>query len=171
MWIWNVLQLLNRVFLTPDEDIFDCGVVSCQFYRFGEWVTVTTDTKVPFGDPSREEWNMPIYGRCSDKRETWVPLLEKCYAKLLGSYEHLHGGRVTDALVDMTGGVAEQVLFTDSRVKALVASGKMWAKMKSYVYIYSHICRYMVSCMKAVLITLVLICVWMCVFVCIYVYA
>lgn len=38
----------------------------------------------------------------------WLPLLEKVYAKVYGSYEHLWAGQVADALVDLTGGLAER---------------------------------------------------------------
>jgi hypothetical protein len=35
--------------------------------------------------------------------ETWVPLVEKAYAKLHGNYSHLLGGQVCDAIEDLTG--------------------------------------------------------------------
>ena len=48
-----------------------------------------------------------------DPNELWVPMLEKAYAKLHGSYEALDGGSVTAALVDLTGGIAETLDLTD----------------------------------------------------------
>jgi hypothetical protein len=35
--------------------------------------------------------------------ETWVPLIEKAYAKLHGNYSHLRGGLECDAIEDLTG--------------------------------------------------------------------
>lgn len=35
--------------------------------------------------------------------ETWVPLIEKAYAKLHGNYSHLLAGQECDAIEDLTG--------------------------------------------------------------------
>ncbi|OPJ72192.1 calpain-13 [Patagioenas fasciata monilis] len=45
--------------------------------------------------------------------EFWPSLLEKAYAKLRGSYQNLHGGYLSDALVDLTGGVQVQFSLKD----------------------------------------------------------
>ncbi|KAB1279079.1 Calpain-10 [Camelus dromedarius] len=48
------------------------------------------------------------FSRCQREDVFWLPLLEKVYAKVHGSYEHLWAGQVADALVDLTGGLAER---------------------------------------------------------------
>ena len=49
-----------------------------------------------------------VYARCSDPNEFWVALVEKAVAKLHGSYEAIEGGMPIEAMVDLTGGLAER---------------------------------------------------------------
>ncbi|CAM1329411.1 Uncharacterised protein g10003 [Pycnogonum litorale] len=78
------------------------GAVRFNFWRFGKWMTVYVDDYLPTVNGNL------IYARSSDKREFWVSLIEKAYAKLHGSYESLGGGQSMDALVDLTSGLAER---------------------------------------------------------------
>ena len=58
-----------------------------------------------------------------------MPLLEKAFAKLYGSYAALEGGWVHDALVDLTGGVSETIEIggDDAPVRA-----GLWERLLSY---------------------------------------
>ncbi|XP_019630712.1 PREDICTED: calpain-9-like [Branchiostoma belcheri] len=78
------------------------GVAHFRFWRFGEWEDVYVDDKLP------TRWSNLTYARCSDKNEFWLPLIEKAYAKLNGSYSSLDRGQTTVALTDLTGGICER---------------------------------------------------------------
>ncbi|XP_005997432.1 calpain-10 [Latimeria chalumnae] len=98
-------RLLTKV-ISPDQPMWMdsryTGQFVCQFWQFGQWVSITVDDRLPC-----------IGGRlcfscCQSEQVFWLPLLEKAYAKLHSCYECLWAGQVADALVDVTGGLAER---------------------------------------------------------------
>ncbi|CAH1270967.1 CAPN9 [Branchiostoma lanceolatum] len=78
------------------------GVAHFRFWRFGAWQDVYVDDNLP------TVHGRLTYARCSDNNEFWLPLIEKAYAKLNGSYAALISGQATDALTDLTGGICEK---------------------------------------------------------------
>jgi hypothetical protein len=50
------------------------------------------------------------FAQCVDDNETWLPLLEKAFAKAHGDYSAIEGGFVGEAIEDLTGGVTSEVL-------------------------------------------------------------
>ena len=54
-----------------------------------------------------------FFGQCKDQNETWVPLLEKAYAKAHGDYGSLSGGWTGEGLEDLSGGVTTERLISD----------------------------------------------------------
>lgn len=83
-----------------------CGVFRFRFFRFGEWVEVCVDDRLP------TRHGRLIYLRAKDPNEFWSPLLEKAYAKMYGSYFSLSGGLSIEAAVDFTGGIPEVISVT-----------------------------------------------------------
>ncbi|XP_074497204.1 calpain-9 isoform X1 [Sebastes fasciatus] len=79
------------------------GCFSFRFWQYGQWEEVRIDDLLLTQD------NKLIYLNSPEKHEFWSSLLEKAYAKLKGGYRALDMGFPHEAMVDMTGGVAEVV--------------------------------------------------------------
>ncbi|CAL8345458.1 unnamed protein product [Merluccius merluccius] len=98
-------HLMNKV-CPPEQPRWGDGMYrgSFQFliWQKGRWTTVTIDDRLPCIGLTL------CFSRCHSPTAFWVALLEKAYAKLHGSYESLWAGQVSEALVDLTGGLAER---------------------------------------------------------------
>ena len=94
------------------------GLIQVRLWRYGHWVTVFIDDRSDIGvscvtfqcSCSRlpQKKGNYCYARCYDENEFWVALIEKAYAKIHGSYEGIEGGMPIEAMVDLTGGLAER---------------------------------------------------------------
>lgn len=138
----------------------DCGVYGFVFYRDGEWIETVVDDNLyvsaldwgsfmlvgrdSSGKPRRswrDSWQTGSdalwFGRCSDDRQFWLPLLEKAYAKVHGDYKALDGGVVGEALKDLTGGVSTW-LYT-SRIRDTEALWRELSASKTeFVFAANH---------------------------------
>ncbi|KAL8270803.1 hypothetical protein Esti_005277 [Eimeria stiedai] len=89
----------------------------------------TRKSALEAGDANLNAEDSPIefaFSHCHATEEVWLPLLEKAYAKFLGSYEALvdFGRAFRDILVDLTGGVVEEATI------AHFGPDILWAKLR-----------------------------------------
>jgi hypothetical protein len=64
------------------------------------------------------------FASCADQNETWLPLLEKAYAKVHGDYDAIAGGISGEAVEDLTGGVTTKIL-TDR----ILSKERLWKEL------------------------------------------
>ncbi|TEB36858.1 cysteine proteinase [Coprinellus micaceus] len=122
----TVGELIKTLCVARDETV---GVYGFIFFRDNAWKTVIIDdmlyTRVPkyeelkyneqelyhhdkdiYNKSARKGGKSLYFAKSGETGETWVPLIEKAYAKLHGNYSHIVGGDVCDAIEDLTGGVS-----------------------------------------------------------------
>ncbi|XP_043088235.1 calpain-1 catalytic subunit isoform X3 [Puntigrus tetrazona] len=107
-------QVLN------DEQSFSvdyAGIFHFKFWRFGSWVDVVIDDKLPTID------GRLVFVHSKTPNEFWPALLEKAYAKVCGSYADMDAGNISEALMDFTGG-------PHMTIKLSEASGKLWDALR-----------------------------------------
>ncbi|OBS80553.1 hypothetical protein A6R68_21244 [Neotoma lepida] len=121
-------RCLQKILMNQSYSHQYAGIFRFRFWQCGQWVEVVVDDRLPvigknflFVHPRR------------GNQEFWPCLMEKAYAKLLGSYSQIHYGYLPDALVDLTGGVVTIVNLHSSpsdllmAVKTAVKAGSMVA--------------------------------------------
>ncbi|KAI1823472.1 hypothetical protein F4861DRAFT_531595 [Xylaria intraflava] len=133
----NKPSLIDRVCVARDEQV---GVYGFVFYRDGEWISVIIDDKLFLTTPDFDDsiWERLIwqenervdseeqyrkayqsgsgalyFAQCENANETWLPLLEKAYAKAHGDYQAIESGLTGEGIEDLTGGVTTELYATD----------------------------------------------------------
>ncbi|KAH0509714.1 Calpain-13 [Microtus ochrogaster] len=121
-------QCLQKILMDQSYSHQYAGIFRFRFWQCGQWMEVVVDDRLPVIDK-----NFLFVRPRRGNQEFWPCLMEKAYAKLLGSYSQIHYGYLPDALVDLTGGVVTIVNLHSSpsnllmAVKTAVKAGSMVA--------------------------------------------
>ncbi|KAH8835194.1 hypothetical protein DL96DRAFT_1729686 [Flagelloscypha sp. PMI_526] len=111
--------LVEKLCVARDEQV---GVYGFIFFRETHWVPVIIDEalswrKEQYEAIARRGGGGLYFAKCSGgdetSRETWVPIIEKAFAKLHGDYASLDGGFSCEALEDLTGGISHVIQVED----------------------------------------------------------
>ncbi|TRY69713.1 hypothetical protein DNTS_035400 [Danionella cerebrum] len=120
-------HLLNKVF-PPGQPVWGnsayCGTFLFRFWRSGQWTMVRVDDRLPC------LCDKLCFSQCQSPKAFWVALLEKAYAKLHGSYEHLWAGQVCEAMVDLTGSLSVRWCLKSQPSSSEMSVSKLSAEMK-----------------------------------------
>ncbi|KAF9970258.1 hypothetical protein BGZ73_007069 [Actinomortierella ambigua] len=106
----NIPGLIEQVCVKRNEEV---GVYGFIFFRDGDWISTVVDDQLFYSVNSVTNKMSLVFGSCHSPRETWLPLLEKAYAKVHGDYEALEGGWTGDGIEDLTGGVSNLIFTAD----------------------------------------------------------
>ena len=109
--------VLRRCFTTKRHN--PAGRYTCRLFDglARKWVHVHVDDQFPCYKVNGQ----PVYAKPRGD-ELWVLLLEKCYAKLHGSYKAIEAGCPAEGMMDLTGAPGAYIGFADEH-PALAASG------------------------------------------------
>ena len=83
--------------------------LSMLFTNAPKWEELTKEEKDLYHDKdqfnkiSRKGGKILTFAKSGAHGETWVPLIEKAYAKFYGCFNHLQGGFPREAIEDLTG--------------------------------------------------------------------
>ncbi|KAF4610983.1 hypothetical protein D9613_006504 [Agrocybe pediades] len=125
--------LVDRLCVARDEEV---GIYGFIFHRDCYWVSViiddllfirlpkyeslSADEKILYDnkkdafDATRRSPEALLFARPpGNSGETWMPLVEKAYAKLHGDYASITYGKAAQAVEDLTGGVSSIILCQD----------------------------------------------------------
>ncbi|KAL8692680.1 MAG: hypothetical protein Q9218_002353 [Villophora microphyllina] len=133
----NREDLLHKICVARDEKV---GVYGFVFYRDGEWIHEVIDDKLylvqedlrmstsqksnweHIEHPDRDEKyrqamqtgsDALYFAKCRNPNATWLPLLQKAYAKAHGDYGSIIEGWTGQGIEDLTGGVTFEIIITD----------------------------------------------------------
>ncbi|KAF9129624.1 hypothetical protein BGW39_003989 [Mortierella sp. 14UC] len=108
--ISNIPGLLEQLCVKRNEQV---GVYGFIFFKDGDWVSTVVDDQLLYRINQLSGRRELYFSSCHEERESWLPLMEKAYAKIHGDYESLDGGYTAEGIEDLTGGTASMMFTSD----------------------------------------------------------
>jgi len=122
--IAKVPARIRDLFLVSEYNEY--GIYGMAFFVDGEWRAVFVDDQFPYV-PAQKQL---AFARSKTRNEFWLPILEKCYAKLYAGYPSIIGGLVHQSLKDLTGGITDEVALDTPDSGAF--DGRLWGRTFAY---------------------------------------
>ena len=120
---------MTRIFCLPGQaepqKVNPHGIYDIRLCINGQWRYIRLDDYFPCkfnGDT--------IYARAHGP-ELWVLLLEKAFAKAMGSYDALRMGWAYEALMDLTGAPTTKIFFDDGCLLYLISQFSVIVEFRS----------------------------------------
>ena len=109
------------------------GIYCFRFFKNFKWRYVIVDDRLPcHAVYNQNQTKKLIFAHCRLDNEFWVPLIEKAYAKIHGSYYALVSGCIDDGLVDMTGLVSKKILKDNNLLTMPTKIEELWNLLINY---------------------------------------
>lgn len=107
--------------VSGDTDVYNKGILpDMQFTNNYDIIKLPKE----FRESLRKGSNSLYFASCRDSNETWLPLLEKAYAKIHGDYQAIAGGFAGEGIEDLTGGVSTYITS-----ETVLDRDKLWSEL------------------------------------------
>lgn len=97
------------------------------------------EDKTQYNSSARKGGKSLYFAKSGATGETWVPLIEKAYAKLHGDYVSLSGGKAMEAVEDLTGYVSTNIVRRPLPFNSIISGVSTAFNNKVYALCYASI--------------------------------
>ena len=121
------------------QELNQAGIYCVRFCRDGEWRYVVVDDRLPLNP--KVTWKKKLLFAKSGKNNFWVPIVEKAWAKLNGSYCKTSSGHAGHAIFEYSHSLKLNVnIKLESMREDAVAREELFDKLKGYLADGSMLC-------------------------------
>lgn len=99
-----------KALLPRQNELCPAGIYLVRLCLAGVWREIFVDDRLPCVGGDEGYGTHAAYAQ-TVKRQIWVSIVEKAYAKASGSYDSLSGGKASEALTVLTGWPCTELLF------------------------------------------------------------